>query len=132
MTLKAHEINFDQSNISTTGWIQSGNVTVNADILTMSDSLFETINRTVPGGAVTITGRVIELSGSSIVSTTKENADAGDITITAFESLSLLNPNPGAPDPNEDKPSSIASNSFGGGEMKFLGLQEISCLRLPC
>ena len=121
VTLKAHEINFDQSNISTTGWIQSGNVTVNADILTMSDSLFETINRTVPGGAVTITGRVIELSGSSIVSTTKENADAGDITITAFESLSLLNPNPGAPDPNEDKPSSIASNSFGGRGDEIFG-----------
>ena len=119
VTLKAHEINFDQSNISTTGWTQSGNVTVNADILTMSDSLFETINRTVPGGAVTITGRVIELSGSSIVSTTKENADAGDITIIATERLSLLNP--GAPSSFDDKPSSIASNSFASPGIELKG-----------
>ncbi|MBA3965961.1 MAG: filamentous hemagglutinin N-terminal domain-containing protein, partial [Nitrospirales bacterium] len=111
VTLTAPDINFDNSKISTTGFSRGGNVNIDADTLTLSNaSEVVTITRTEPGGAVTITGRIVELSASNIVSTTKENADAGNITITATERLSLLNP--GAPLSDEDQTSSIASNSF--------------------
>ena len=70
VTLNAHEIHFDVSNISTAGWHRGGNVNINTDNLLLSESQIVTQTRTKPGGAVTINGRVLELVGSNIVSTT--------------------------------------------------------------
>ncbi len=107
VTLDAPQINFDLSNISTAGWFRGGNVNINTDFMTLFNSGIVTQTRTQPGGAVTITGRVIELTeGSNIVSTTNENADAGDITITASERVSLLNSD------IDDRPNGILSNTF--------------------
>jgi large exoprotein involved in heme utilization and adhesion len=116
VTLAAPEVTFNQSGISTAGWAQGGNVTINSDTVELSESNIVTQTRTKPGGAVTISGRVLELVGSNIVSTTNENADAGDITITATERLALLNLGGFA-----DVPSGILSNSFANDENGILG-----------
>jgi filamentous hemagglutinin family protein len=116
VTLNGRNINFDMSKISTSGRFRAGNVTLNADNFTMENSLFETITRSDPGGVVSISGKIIDLSRSSIVSTTSGNADAGDLTIVATERLSLLNPGV-----SDDQPSSIASNSFGSVGEEILG-----------
>ena len=110
VTLHAKEINFDENNISTAGWFKGGNVTIETDVLRLNDSRIVTQTRTDPGGNVTITGRTIELVGSGIISTTNQNADAGDISITATESLSLLNLQESGS--IRDIPSTISSNSI--------------------
>jgi len=116
VTLAAPEVIFDKSAISTAGWDQGGNVTINSDTVGLSESTIVTTTRTEHGGAVTISGRVLELVGSNIVSTTNENADAGDITLTATERLTLLNLGG-----SNDVPSGILSNSFATDGNGILG-----------
>jgi len=121
VTLSGQEMNFNRSNISTSGGSRAGNLTINTDTLTVSSSQFQTLTRDEGGGTVTITGRIIELLGSEIVSTTRENADAGDITIIATERLSLSNVDPFSPSPVINRPSAIASNSVGDSGAEISG-----------
>ena len=108
ITVTAHDISLDISQFSSQGHQRGGAITITTDHLFATDSQVIATSNLISGGGVTITGKSIELStGSSVVSSTGGDGDAGPIHITATDHLGLL----GAP--ASDRPSGIFSNSFG-------------------
>jgi len=108
ITVTAHNMNLDTSQFSAQGHQQGGAITINTDKLTATDSQIILQTALLNGGPVNITGKSIDLSaGSSVVSSTGGNGNAGSITITATDHLGLLGGS------TTDRPSGIFSNSFG-------------------
>src|SRR2546428_9912100 len=108
ITVTANVVNLEGSPLSSAGQDRGGAITINTNQLTTTDSQIVAQTRLGPGGAVTITGKVIELStGSSVVSSTDGDGDAGPIIISATDHLGLLRAT------QSDRPSGIFSNSFG-------------------
>jgi filamentous hemagglutinin family protein len=108
ITVTARDINLDNSGFSSAGQERGGAITINADHLFAVDSQIVAQTNLTHGGEVTVTGKVIELTtGSSIVSSTSGDGDAGSISITATDRLGLLLGTA------LDRPSGIFSNSDG-------------------
>lgn len=108
ITVIAHDMNLDNSGFSSDGQLRGGAITINADTLTAVDSQIVTHTNQSTGGALTLTGNVIELTnGSNLVSSTGGNGDAGFITVTGTDHVGLLRAT------RTDRPSGIFSNSSG-------------------
>ncbi len=108
INISVHDINLDTTQVSSQGFQRGGSITINTDQLTATDSQVITSTNLMPGGAVTVTGRAIELStGSSMVSSTGGDGDAGSINIIATDHLDLSRAT------GADRPSGLFSNSFG-------------------
>ncbi len=87
----ASVVELQASFLSSTGRVKSGTININADQLIASDSQINTLTHADTGGAITITGRVIELStGSAVTSTTNGDGNAGAIIITATDHVGLF------------------------------------------
>jgi large exoprotein involved in heme utilization and adhesion len=108
ITITARNFNFDVSGLSTTGSERSGAITITADHLVATSSQIQAITNQASGGAVTVTGNVIELKeGSNIASSTMGDGDAGTIIIAATDQLRFQDSGP------VPRPSGIFNNSFG-------------------
>jgi large exoprotein involved in heme utilization and adhesion len=104
----SHDTNLDNSALTSDGQQRGGAITINADTLTTVNSQIVTHTNQFTGGALTVTGNVIELTnGSSLVSSTGGNGNAGLITVTGTDHVGLLRATP------TDRPSGIFSNSSG-------------------
>ncbi len=94
--------------VSTLGGERGGALVINTDHFSSDGSQLAAQTFLLPGGGITIKGSSIELAnGSSLVSSTGGDGDAGNISITATDHLSLIRANP------TDLQSGIFSNSFG-------------------
>ncbi len=108
IAISAPIINLDHSPLTSAGHKQGGAITINTNRLDATASKIISQTNLMDGGSINITGDRIELStGSSIVSSTGGDGDAGAISITATDHLGLLRATA------LDTPSGIFSNSFG-------------------
>jgi filamentous hemagglutinin family protein len=108
ISINAPNIDLQFSFISTLGGERGGALVINTDHFTANSSQLSAQTFLLPGGGITINGSAIELNnGSSLVSSTGGDGDAGPINITATDHLSLLRASP------TDRQSGIFSNSFG-------------------
>jgi large exoprotein involved in heme utilization and adhesion len=108
ISVKAKDINLNLSLFESAASGRAGTITINADQLIANDSQIVNFTGLLPGGGVTITAKAIDLTvGSSVVSTTSGDGDAGSIVITATDHLGLTRGSP------TDRPSGIFSNSLG-------------------
>jgi filamentous hemagglutinin family protein len=108
ITVTAKDINLDFSLFESAGSGRGGAITIHADQLLASESQIVAFTGPLPGGDVAITAKAIDLTvGSSVVSTTSGDGDAGSIIITATDHLGLIRGSP------FDRPSGIFSNSLG-------------------
>ncbi len=108
ISINAKNINMESSFFSSFGLERGGTVAITADRFVASDSQISTETIRMAGGTLTLSGRIIELTnGSSLLSNTGGDGNAGSITVTATDHLGLLRANP------TDRPSGIFSNSFG-------------------
>lgn len=108
ITINARDINLNNTAFSATGQERGGAITIDTNHLVADNS--QIVAQTVhePGGNITITGDIIELTeGSSFVSSTGGDGNAGLITITANDHIGLLRGSAA------DRPSGVFSNSFG-------------------
>jgi filamentous hemagglutinin family protein len=93
ITVTVPHIQLQSSGISASSQeSQSGAITLNADTLLLGNGSFiDNVTFDAAGGLITISGKVIELSGGSgIFSNTLGNGDAGVISVTATDHLSLI------------------------------------------
>lgn len=108
ITVNARDINLNNTSFSAAGQERGGAITINTNRFMAENSQIVAQTAREPGGAIAITGNIIELiEGSSFVSSTGGDGDAGAITITASDHLGLLRGSAA------DRPSGIFSNSFG-------------------
>jgi len=110
ITLAATDIHLDTTTISAAGFARGGTITLNADSLVLVKSLIAStsIGSPGPGGGITVSGNVIELTtGSQLLTSTFGDGDAGPIRVTATDHLSLSGSQ------QDLRPSGIFSNSFG-------------------
>ena len=99
------------TSVSTAGEV-GGGITINGDRLVTVATLFDTFTDLGPGGGITFNGRILELTnGSSMSTSTFGDGNAGNITITASDHVSLTG-STGAP-LGEGSPSGLFTNSFG-------------------
>lgn len=108
ISINVPNIDLAFSFVTTLGGERGGGLNINTDRFVANSSQLAAQTFLLPGGGITLTGRVIELTnGSSLVSSTGGDGNAGPISITATDHLSLLRANP------TDSQSGIFSNSFG-------------------
>ena len=108
IAITAHDINLDFSVISNLSQERGASIEINTDSLVANNSQILTETGLTPGGGITVNGRIIELTnGSTLVSSTGGDGNAGPIFVTATDHLGLLGPS------TNDRPSGIFSNSFG-------------------
>lgn len=105
--ITAPNINLINSGITSAGHEHGGSIVLDTDHLSATNSRIIVQSNLQDGGALNINGRVIELSASSLVSSTGGNGNAGPINVTATDHVGLLRNSP------LDRPSGIFSNSFG-------------------
>ncbi|MDF0668760.1 MAG: filamentous hemagglutinin N-terminal domain-containing protein [Nitrospira sp.] len=88
------QIGLEFSSVSATGFERSGAIEIRGDKVSMLDSHVESFLRGSPEverGGVLLTGRFIELTeGSTITTTTLGNGNAGSIHVRATEQLNLV------------------------------------------
>ena len=108
ISITASEVSLNSGDLSATGFVRSGAITITADHLVATSSQIQAITGLNQGGAVKVTGNVIEFrEGSNVVSSTMGDGDAGSITITATDHLGLLQSS------SAGRPSGLFSNSVG-------------------
>ena len=108
ISITGTKIDLADSFFTTLGGERGGRLTVNTDQFVANNSQLAAQTFLLPGGGITLTGRVIELTnGSSLASSTGGDGNAGPINITATDHLAILRANP------TDRQSGIFSNSFG-------------------
>ena len=111
LTLQARDIHITgNSFVSVDGDLGGATIKVNADRLTI-DTASQLNNNTViePGGDITVTARVVDLSNGGFIQTsTLGDGPAGNIHITAMERVTLDDRGNTIP-----RPSGLLSNSFG-------------------
>jgi filamentous hemagglutinin family protein len=106
------------------GSMRGGDITItNFDNLITDFGFFETFTVFGQGGGITVDGRAIDLTnGSKLVATTFGDGDAGDISLTATDHVSLLGQTPANPNPlSVFSPTGLFSNSFGDFGLGNLG-----------
>jgi len=111
-SLIARDIQMNNSVIEVISLEGGSTLTIQANKLVADSTSIETDTALAPGGGVTITANAVELmNGSSIVSSTFGDGDAGPIRVTATDHLTLSD------DPTSlgsvIRPSGLFSNSFG-------------------
>lgn len=88
------KIGLEFSNVAATGFEHSGAIEIRGDKVSMLDSRVESFLRGSPGvggEGVLLTGRFIELTeGSTVTTTTLGNGNAGSIHVRATEQLNLV------------------------------------------
>lgn len=113
ITITAGDISMLNTQVTSIGVNGGGAFTVKADRFVTDFTSFETDTTSGQGGNIVVEARVVELTnGSSLISTTIGDGNAGDIHITATDHVSLigdLGTNPLA----QFQPSGLFSNSFG-------------------
>lgn len=117
-------INFLNGQVSAGGALRGGDITfTNFNSLFTDFTFFETFTVFGQGGGITANGRSIELTnGSKFVATTFGNGDAGNISLTATDHVSLLGQTPDNPNPlSIFSPTGLFSNSFGDLGLGNLG-----------
>ena len=107
ISFTAHDVNLVSSLLSASGHQRGGTITINTDHLFATASSIATQSNLTSGGAITVTGKAIDLKGSIIASSTGGDGNGGSITITATDHLGLLGST------GSDAPSGLFSNSFG-------------------
>jgi filamentous hemagglutinin family protein len=124
MTWNVREINLKDSAVHTGGMARGGAITfTNFDSLMTDFSFFETWTVFGPGGGITANGRSIELTnGSKFVATTFGDGDAGGISLTASDHVTLSGQASANPNPfSVFSPTGLFSNSFGDVGLGNLG-----------
>lgn len=108
ITVTAHEIMLDNSDMTALSFEQGGQITISANHLFTNGSMIHTNTASLAGGGVSVSADTIELTnGSQIVSDTAGNGAAGSIVIVANDHITL------SAQPPFFRPSGIFSNSFG-------------------
>jgi len=112
ITINVHDIDMIDSQVFLIGNARGGSITFNADRFFADFTHFETDTVFGPGGGITVTAPVVELTnGSSLISSTFGDGKAGDIRIMASDHVNLI----GVTGQNPlgfFRPSGIFSNSF--------------------
>ncbi|MEY4704804.1 MAG: hypothetical protein RL042_1006 [Nitrospirota bacterium] len=122
--------------VSAGGALRGGDITfTNFNSLFTDFTFFETFTVFGQGGGITANGRSIELTnGSKFVATTFGDGDAGNISLTATDHVSLLGQTPDNPNPlSVFSPTGLFSNSFGDlglGNLGAAGNIEVTTPRL--
>ena len=108
ISINAKNITMEASFFSSFGLERGGTVAIIADRFVANDSQISTETSRMAGGTLTLHGNIIELTnGSSLLSNTAGDGNAGSITVIATDHIGLLRATP------TDRPSGIFSNSFG-------------------
>ena len=114
ITLNVRDINMNSGAISAIGVGRGGAITVNADRLVTDFTIFDSDTVSGPGRGITVNARAVELTnGSTLVSTTFGDGNAGDIYVTATDHLSLIGHADGQNPLGLEQPTGLYSNSFG-------------------
>lgn len=112
ITLNVRAIDMNNSQVFLIGNARGGNITIKADRFFADFTHFETDTVFGPGGGITVTAPVVELTnGSSLISSTFGDGKAGDIRIMASDHVNLLGVT-GQNPLGVFRPSGIFSNSF--------------------
>ena len=118
ITITARDISMKDTQVTSLAFDGGGTFTIKADRLVTDFTSFETDTVSGQGGAISVEAHVVELTnGSSLISTTFGDGNAGNISLTAGNHVKILGDlgtNPQA----VFQPSGLFSNSFG-----FLGSQ---------
>jgi filamentous hemagglutinin family protein len=113
ITMNVREINMRNTQVATDGFGGSGSITITGDSLITDATVFTALTALRPGGGITFTGRSLELTnGSSFVTSTVSDFNAGDIRVTATDHVSLIGVS-GANPLGVVVPSGFFSNSLG-------------------
>ena len=126
IVIMSPKIDLADSFITTFGLQRGGTLHIKTDHFVASNSPLSAQTGLLDGGGITIEGRVIELTdGSSVTSSTAGDGNAGPMSISATDHLSLLRTNP------TDRQTGIFSNSFGtSGRLGDSGAVTITTPRL--
>ena len=100
--------------ISAFGVDRGGAITVDADRLVTDFTIIQTGTVSGDGQGITVNARAVELTnGSTLLSTTAGNGNAGDIYVTAPDHVSLIGHADGQNTLGLEQPTGLYSNSFG-------------------
>ena len=113
ISMNVSKINMLNTQVATDGFGGSGSITITGDSLITDATVFTALTALGPGGGITFTGHSLELTnGSSFVTKTVSDFNAGDIRVTATDHVSLIGAS-GANPLGEFVPSGLFSNSVG-------------------
>ena len=98
------------SNVSAFGFQKAGLIDIKADSLTSTRSLISSNSFLGPGGINIVGNSILLTEGTTVVSTTGGDGDAGPINVTARDQLTLSGFVMSGP---FGRPTGIFSNSFG-------------------
>ncbi|WP_455377295.1 beta strand repeat-containing protein, partial [Petrachloros mirabilis] len=114
ITLNVNDINMTTGVVSAIGVNRGGAITINADQLVTDFTIIESDTLLNTGGGVTVNARVVELTnGSTLVSSTYGDGNAGDINVTGTDHVSLIGHAEGQNPLGLTQPTGLYSNSFG-------------------
>jgi filamentous hemagglutinin family protein len=112
ITLNIRDIYMVNTQVNATAAGRGGAITINADRLITDNTLIQSFNILAPGGGISFTGGILELTnGSNWSTSTLGDFKAGDILVNATGHVSLIGI---TGELGRFNPSGLFSNSLGG------------------